>query len=83
MFEDFAAVQTGRTVVRQEDGTVDQVRFASVSPNFLAMLGATVVIGRTTVRPVWTAAKFSNMAVAPRRKHPASPQCACSVDEVQ
>jgi hypothetical protein len=31
MFEAFAAVQTGRTVVRQEDGTVEQVRFASVS----------------------------------------------------
>jgi predicted permease len=47
MFEDFAAVQTGRTVVRHDDGTVEQVRFASVSPNFLTLLGATVVIGRT------------------------------------
>jgi hypothetical protein len=47
MFEDFAAVQTGRTVVRQEDGTVEQVRFASVSPNFLTLLGGAVVIGRT------------------------------------
>ena len=47
MFEDFAAVQTGRTVVRQEDGTVEQVRFASVSPNFLTLLGGAVVTGRT------------------------------------
>ncbi len=47
MFEDFAAVQTGRTVVRQEDGTVEQVRFASVSTNSLTLLGGAVVIGRT------------------------------------
>ena len=47
MFEDFAAVQTGRTVVRQEDGSTEQVRFASVSPNFLTLLGGAVVIGRT------------------------------------
>ncbi len=46
MFEDFAAVQTGRTVVRQENGTVEQIRFASVSPNFLTLLGGTVLIGR-------------------------------------
>lgn len=47
MFEDFAAVQTGRTVVRHQDGTVEQVRFASVSPNFLTLLGGAVVMGRT------------------------------------
>ena len=47
MFEDFAAVQTGRTLLRQKDGTVEQVRFASVSPNFLTLLGGAVVTGRT------------------------------------
>lgn len=46
MFEDFAAVQTGRRLLRRADGTLEQVRFASVSPNFFQLLGGRIALGR-------------------------------------
>ncbi len=46
MFEGFAAVQTGRALFPQSDGTLEQVRFASVTPNFFRLLGGKIVIGR-------------------------------------
>src|SRR6059036_3644588 len=45
-FEDFAAVNTGRTVWTREDGAPEQVRVASVTPNFFRLLGAKIALGR-------------------------------------
>jgi len=45
-FAGFAAVQTGRTLIPRGNGTLEQVRFASVSPNFFTLLGGQIVIGR-------------------------------------
>lgn len=46
MFEDFAAVQTGHRLLRRADGTLEQIRFASVSPNFFQLLGGQIALGR-------------------------------------
>jgi predicted permease len=46
MFDDFAAVSTGRGPVPQADGTPEQVRFASVSTNFFRLTGARIESGR-------------------------------------
>ena len=46
MFEDFAAVSTGRGSLPREDGAPQEVRFASVTPNFFRMLGAHIELGR-------------------------------------
>src|SRR5262249_45786351 len=45
-FEDIAAVNTGRNVMPREDGSPEQVRIASVTPNFFRLLGAKIVAGR-------------------------------------
>jgi putative ABC transport system permease protein len=45
-FEDIAAVNTGRRIMPREDGTPEQVRVASVTPNFFRLLGAKIVAGR-------------------------------------
>ena len=45
-FEDIAAVNTGRRVMPREDGAPEQVRVASVTPNFLRLLGAKIAAGR-------------------------------------
>lgn len=45
-FEDFAAINGYLGVLPREDGTPDQVRFASVSPNFFRLLGAHIAFGR-------------------------------------
>jgi putative ABC transport system permease protein len=45
-FEDLAGVQTGLTLILQEDGTPAQVRFASITPNFFRLLGGRIAIGR-------------------------------------
>jgi putative ABC transport system permease protein len=45
-FEDIAAVNTGRRIMPREDGSPEQVRVASVTPNFLRLLGAKIAIGR-------------------------------------
>jgi predicted permease len=45
-FEDFAAVRTGRTLLLQEDDTREQIRFASITPNFFRLLGGKIVLGR-------------------------------------
>src|SRR5262245_11657025 len=46
MFEDLAAVHTGRMTMPREDGAPEQVRFASVTPNFFRLLGAKIAFGR-------------------------------------
>ncbi len=46
VFEDMAAVNTGRGVLLREDGTPEQVQFAAVTPNFFRMMGATIAFGR-------------------------------------
>jgi predicted permease len=45
-FEDFAAVLTGKQLLPQEDGTPEQVRLASVTPNFFRLMGGKIVAGR-------------------------------------
>src|SRR5262245_17273858 len=45
-FEDIAAVNTGRRVMPREDGSPEQVRVASVTPNFFRVLGGKIVAGR-------------------------------------
>ncbi len=45
-FEDLATVYTGRTTMTKEDGTLEQIRFASVTPNFFRLLGAKIAFGR-------------------------------------
>src|SRR5215468_5324113 len=45
-FEDIAAVYTMRRVLPREDGAPEQVRIATVTPNFFRLLGAKIVAGR-------------------------------------
>src|SRR6266566_26915 len=45
-FEDFGAVFTDRSVLHKEDGTPEQVRTATVTPNFFRLLGARIAFGR-------------------------------------
>src|SRR5262245_18823885 len=45
-FEGIAAVNTGRRIMPREDGAPEQVRVASVTPNFLRLLGAKIAVGR-------------------------------------
>jgi putative ABC transport system permease protein len=45
-FEDIAALSTGRTTIFREDGSPEQVRTASITPNFFRLLGARIVAGR-------------------------------------
>jgi predicted permease len=45
-FEDIAAVNTGRRIMPREDGSPEQVRVASVTPNFFRVLGGKIVAGR-------------------------------------
>ena len=45
-FEDIAGVTTGRNTVPQQDGTLEQTRFAVVTPNFFPLLGARIAFGR-------------------------------------
>src|SRR5262245_54328036 len=39
MFEDFTAVNVVRAIFSREDGTPEQVRIATVTPNFFRLLG--------------------------------------------
>jgi hypothetical protein len=48
-FEDFAAVRTGRMLLPKTDGTLERVRFASVTPNFFRLMGEKIIIGRDFV----------------------------------
>ena len=45
-FEDTAAVYTLSRVMPREDGSPEQVRIATVTPNFFRLLGAKIVAGR-------------------------------------
>ena len=49
VFQEVAAVSTGRGAVPREDGTPDLVHFGNVSTNFFRMMGATTVLGRTFI----------------------------------
>ncbi len=46
MFDQMAAVNTGRATVPGRDGTPEQIRFGAATPNFFPMLGAKISIGR-------------------------------------
>jgi putative ABC transport system permease protein len=46
MFEDIAAVSTFRFPTPLEDGTLEEVGGANVTPNFFSLMGAKVAIGR-------------------------------------
>src|SRR5262249_41216023 len=45
-FEDIAAVYTLRRVMPREDGALEHVRIATVTPNFFRLLGAKIAAGR-------------------------------------
>ena len=45
-FEDLGAVFTGKQLLPQEDGSPEQVRWASVTPNFFRLMGEKIVAGR-------------------------------------
>jgi putative ABC transport system permease protein len=44
--EDVAAVATGRGNLTRDDGTPEEVAFATVTPNFFRLLGVRIVLGR-------------------------------------
>src|SRR5580658_7074249 len=46
MFEDLGAVNSGRAIVPREDGSPEQIRWASVTPNFFRMMGGRIALGR-------------------------------------
>src|ERR1700727_490006 len=46
MFEDLGAVRSGRAIVPREDGSPEQIRWASVTPNFFRMMGGGIPLGR-------------------------------------
>ncbi|HWF48927.1 MAG TPA: ABC transporter permease [Bryobacteraceae bacterium] len=50
VFEDLAGVSTGRGTLPREDGTLEEVRFAGVTPNFFRMLGARIALGRDFIK---------------------------------
>ncbi|MFZ0588999.1 MAG: ABC transporter permease [Bryobacteraceae bacterium] len=45
-FQDFAAVWTGDAIFPREDGSLEEIRYASVTPNFFRLLGGRIAIGR-------------------------------------
>ncbi len=45
-FKDMAGVFTGPALVRREDGTPEQIRWAVVTSNFFRVMGARIVLGR-------------------------------------
>src|SRR5579872_4811908 len=45
-FQEIAGIFTGRAVVRDERGDPSLLRFGSITPNFLHILGGRVVLGR-------------------------------------
>ena len=45
-YEDVAGVYTGRMTMTREDGALEQISFASVTPNFFRLLGAKIAFGR-------------------------------------
>jgi predicted permease len=45
-FDGVAGVYTGRTIISRDDGTPEQISFASVTPNFFRLLGARIAFGR-------------------------------------
>jgi putative ABC transport system permease protein len=49
IFEDVGAVTSGRAAVPAEDGSSEQVRWATVTPNFFRLMGARIVSGRDFV----------------------------------
>src|SRR5437899_1767846 len=49
VFEDFAALTTGRAIFPRADGAPEQSRVASVTPNLFRLLGARVLYGRDFV----------------------------------
>src|SRR5262245_13215951 len=49
IFEDIAAVRTGRTTLSREDGAPEQAGYATVTPNFFRLLGAKIAVGRDFV----------------------------------
>lgn len=48
-FEGLAAVQTDQVLLEHRDGSTEQVRYASITPNFFALLGGRMARGRDFV----------------------------------
>lgn len=45
-FQDFAAVWTGVGLFPTQDGSLEQIHYASVTPNFFRLLGGKIALGR-------------------------------------
>ena len=46
VFEDMGAVYTWRAAVPKQDGSMEEIRLASVTPNFFRLMGAKIAFGR-------------------------------------
>ena len=46
VFEGFAGVETDRMLLEHPDGSIEQVRSANITPNFLALVGGRIILGR-------------------------------------
>ena len=73
VFEEVAAVSTGRGAVPREDGTPDLVHFGNVSTNFFRTMGATTVLGRTFIESDGTPQPAPPPGAAPGTQPPALP----------
>ncbi len=73
VFEEVAAVSTGRGAVPREDGTPDLVHFGNVSTNFFRMMGAGTVLGRTFIDSDGTPQPAPPPGAAPGAQAPALP----------
>src|SRR4051794_18868920 len=71
VFQEVAAVATGRGAVPREDGTPDLVHFANVSTNFFRTMGATTtLLGRTFIDSDGTAEPVPAPGAAPDAQRP-------------
>jgi len=69
VFEGLGGASTGRVAAPKEDGSVEEIRFARVTPNVFRLLGAKIVLGRdfmdSDAQPLPSAADASAANPAP------------------
>ncbi|MEX2281304.1 MAG: ABC transporter permease [Gemmatimonadota bacterium] len=73
LFEDFAAVSTGRQTVSGDNGDPEQIRSAFVTANLFEMLGMRVIAGRDFVESDATPQAPPPQGVAPENAPPPLP----------
>jgi predicted permease len=70
VFEDLAAVNTGRQTVPRQDGTPELIHWARATPNFLRMIGAEIVVIAFTALAALVAAAVFGLVPAIRASRP-------------